>query len=101
MIRMNGRTRREGGVFLLPGLLFGGMFGLYAILAVLNVARIVIGAVFFGLGTAFAGIQYAAGAVFSGMGSGFGNVGGLIAGIVIGIALFNWLKKRNTEQTNE
>ena len=43
---MNGRNRRGmgGGLFLFPGLLFGGLFGIYAILAVLNVAGVVIGA---------------------------------------------------------
>ena len=69
---MNGRNRRGmgGGLFLLPGLLFGGLFGIYAVLAVLNVAGIVIGAVVSGLAAAFSGLLSAAGAVFSGVGEG-------------------------------
>ncbi len=87
---MNGRNRRGmgGGLFLLPGLLFGGFFGIYAILAVLNVAGVVIGAVLSGLGAAFFGILSAFGSVFSGVSEGIGNIGGLAVGIVLGLSLY-------------
>jgi len=94
---MNGRNRRGGGLFLLPGILCGGFFGIYVILAVLNVAGIVIGTVFSGLAAAFSGIIGAIGSVFEGIGTGIGSIGGVIAGIVIGIVLFNWLKNRKAQ----
>ena len=77
---MNGRNRRGmgGGLFLLPGLLFGGLFGIYAVLAVLNVAGIVIGAVVSGLAAAFSGLLSAAGAVFSGVGEGIRTCGTVV-----------------------
>ena len=83
-----GRNRRGmgGGLFLIPGLLFG----VYAILAVLNVAGIVIGAVFSGLAAAFTGILSAAGSVFSGIGTSTG----LPIGITLGIVLFYWIRNR-------
>lgn len=101
---MNGRNRRGmgGGLFLLPGLLFGGIFGIYAILAVLNVAGTVIGAVFSGLAAAFSGILSAAGSVFSGIGEGISNTGGLVIGIVLGLGLFYVIRNhRNAQKTKE
>ena len=62
-----------GGLFLVPGILFGGLFGLYAILAVLNVAGVVISAVLSGLAHVFAGLIEAFGSVFSGIFSGTGT----------------------------
>ena len=96
---MNDRNRRGGGLFLLPGLLFGGFFGIYVILAVLNVADIVIGTVFSGLAAVFSGVIGAVGSVFSGIGSGIGNAGGVIAGIVIGILLFNRIRNRKNAKS--
>lgn len=93
---MNGRNRRGmgGGLFLLPGLLFGGLFGIYAVLAVLNVAGIVIGAVVSGLAAAFSGLLSAAGAVFSGVGEGIGSIGSVVIGIAIGLWLVNMIRNR-------
>lgn len=92
---MNGRNRRGGGgLFLLPGLLFGGFFGIYVILALLNVAVIVIGAVFSGLAAAFSGILGA-------VGSGIGTAGSVIVGIVIGYVLFTRLKNRIAQNRAE
>lgn len=93
---MNGRNRRGmgGGLFLLPGLLFGGLFGIYAVLAVLNVAGIVIGAVVSGLAAAFSGLLSAAGAVFSGIGEDIGSIGSVVIGIAIGLWLVNMIRNR-------
>jgi len=79
-----------GGLFLIPGILFG----IYAILAVLNVAGIVIGAVFSGLAAAFSGVISGIRGIFSGAGS----IGGLIAGIVIGILLFYYFRNRKMKE---
>ena len=90
---MNGRNRRGmgGGLFLLPGLLFGGLFGIYAILAVLNAACIVIGAV-------FSGIINAVGSVFT---EGFGNTGGLAIGMVIGLVGYYVIRRRKNGTADE
>ena len=92
---MNGRNRRGmgGGLFLLPGILFGGFFGIYVILAVLNVAGVVIGAVFSGLAAAFSGVVNGIVSVFSDIGS----TGTLIVGIVIGLALYFHIRRRKSE----
>ena len=95
MFWMNGR--RGGGLFLIPGLLFG----IYVILAVLNVAGIVIGAVFSGLAAAFSGIFGAVGSVLSGVGSGIGFTGSLIAGIVIGVVLYFRIRRQRNETAEE
>ena len=93
---MNGRNRRGmgGGLFLLPGLLFGGLFGIYAILAVLNVAGIVIGAVFSGLAAVFSGILGEVGFVSEGL----GNIGGLVIGIVLGLVAYNVIRNHRNAQ---
>ena len=100
---MNGRNRRGmgGGLFLFPGLLFGGLFGIYAILAVLNVAGVVIGAVFSGLAAAFSAVIGGVGSVFSGIGAELGSVGGLVGGVVIGLLLFFWIRSRKARKTAE
>ena len=58
----------------------GILFILYVITAVINVIGVVIGAV-------FSGAAFMLGEVFSGE--------GLVIGIVIGLVLYFWLKKRN------
>ena len=85
---MNGRNRRGmgGGLFLLPGLMFGGIFGIYAILAVLNVAGLVIGTVFSVLAEVFSGV---------------GSIGGLAIGIVLGLGLFYAIRSRKIQKTEE
>ena len=88
MFRM-GRSGR-GGLFLLPGILFG----IYAISAVLNVAGVIIGTVFSGLATAFSGVMNGIESAFSGVGS----TGGLIAGVVIGFALFYCFRSRKMKE---
>ena len=62
------------------GAIIGIVFGLYAVVAVINVIGAVIGAV-------FSGAAFMLGEVF------FGE--GLVIGIVIGLVLYFWLKKRN------
>ena len=89
--------RPMGGLFLFPGILFGGLFGLYAMLAVLNIAGVVIGTVFSVLGAAFAGIVSGIGSLFSGIGS----AGGLIAGIVIGLVGYYLIRSRKAQNAEE
>ena len=84
------RRRGMGGFFLIPSILFG----IYAILAVLNVAGIVIGTVFSGLAAAFSGVIRGISGIFSGVGS----TGGLIAGVVIGVALFYYFRNRKMKE---
>ena len=82
--------RGMGGFFLIPGILFG----IYAILAVLNVAGIVIEAVFSGLAAVFSGVISGISGIFSGVGS----AGGLIAGVVIGVVLFYYFHSRKMKE---
>ena len=79
-----------GGFFLIPGILFG----VYAIYAVLNIAGIVIGTVFSGMAFAFSGVISGINGIFSGVGS----AGGLIAGVVIGVALFYYFRNRKMKE---
>ena len=67
------------------GMIVGILFGLYVIAAVINVVGVIIGAVFSGVGTLLGGIFSAA---FSGE--------GILIGIVIGLAWYFSMKKRNT-----
>ena len=93
--RMHHRGYRPmGGLFLFPGILFGGLFGLYVILAVLNVAGVIAGAVFSGIGAAIGGIVSGIGSVFAGTVSGLLSDGGIAAGIVLGIALYYYIRRR-------
>ena len=62
------------------GAIIGIVFGLYAVVAVINMIGVVIGAV-------FSGAVFMLGEVFSGE--------SLVIGIVIGLVLYFWLKKRN------
>ncbi|MBQ6514218.1 MAG: hypothetical protein IJI09_05785 [Clostridia bacterium] len=62
------------------GAIIGILFGLYAVVAVINVIGVVIRAV-------FSGAAFMLGEVFSGE--------GLVIGMVIGLVLYYWLKKRN------
>ena len=82
MFRM-GKNHRGGGLFMLPGLLFGGLFGIYAMFAVLNVAGVIIGAVFSGMAAAFSRVMSGIVPIVSDIRS----MGGLMIGIVLGIAL--------------
>ena len=63
------------------GAIIGILFGLYVIAAVINVIGVVIGAV-------FSGATFILAEVFSGE--------GIALGIAIGLALYFWLKRRNT-----
>ena len=62
------------------GAMIGILFGLYVILAVINVIGVVVGAV-------FSGASFLLAEVFSGE--------GIAAGIAIGLVLYFRLKKRN------
>ena len=75
-----------GGLFILPALMFGGWIVLAVLGSILALAGSIIGGVFEGLGSLASG-------VFSG--------GGLVIGIVLGLALFFSLKKRNAAKEEE
>ena len=75
------------------GMIVGILFGLYMIAAVINVVGVIIGAVFSGIGSLIGGIFFLTEAAFTGE--------GLVVGIVLGILLFYWLKRRNAAARNE
>ena len=84
------RHRRSGSflgsLFILPALMFGGWIAIAVIGGVLGLIGSIIGGVFSGLASLASG-------AFSG--------GSVAAGVVIGLALYFWLKKRNTESQDE
>ena len=84
------RHRRSGSflgsLFILPALMFGGWIAIAVIGGVLGLIGSIIGGVFSGLASLTSG-------AFSG--------GSVAAGVVIGLALYFWLKKRNTESQDE
>lgn len=84
------RHRRSGSflgsLFILPALMFGGWIAIAVIGGVLGLIGSIIGGVFSGLASLASG-------AFSG--------GSVAAGIVIGLALYFWLKKRNAESQDE
>ena len=75
-----------GGLFILPALMFGGWIVVAVLGGILGLAGSIIGGVFEGLGSLASG-------AFTGS--------GLVMGIVIGLALYFWLKKRNTVKEEE
>ena len=75
-----------GGLFILPALMFGGWVVVAVLGGILGLVGSIIGGVFEGLGSLASG-------AFSGS--------GLVIGIVIGLALYFWLKKRNTAKEEE
>mgnify|MGYP007101828245 FL=1 len=75
-----------GGLFILPALMFGGWIVVAVLGRILGLVGTIIGGVFEGLGALAEG-------AFSG--------NGLVLGIVIGLALYFWMKKRNTARTEE
>ena len=84
------RHRRSGSflgsLFILPALMFGGWIAIAVIGGVLGLIGSIIGGVFSGLASLASG-------AFSG--------GSVAAGVVIGLALYFWLKKRNAESQDE
>ena len=89
MIFGDDRHRRNGsfpgGLLILPALMFGGWFAIAVIGGVLGLAGSIIGGIFSGLASLASG-------AFSGI--------GVVIGIVIGLALYFRLKKRD-ETTEE
>lgn len=89
MIFGDDRHRRNGsfpgGLLILPALMFGGWFAIAVIGGVLGLAGSIIGGIFSGLTSLASG-------AFSGT--------GVVIGIVIGLALYFRLKKRD-ETTEE
>ena len=75
------------------GMVVGILFGLYVITTLINLVGVVIGAV-------FSGISFLISEVFSLTNAAFTS-DGLAAGIVFGIILFCWLKKRNAAAQHE
>ena len=90
MIFGGNRHRRSGSflgsLFILPALMFGGW-----------IAIAVIGGVFALIGSVIGGIFSEVTSLASGVFSG----SGVVIGIVIGLILFSWLKKRNAPQEKE
>ena len=84
------RHRRNGSflgsLFILPALMFGGWIVVAVLGGILGLVGSIIGGVFEGLGSLASG-------AFTGS--------GLVIGIVIGLALYFWLKKRNTVKEEE
>ena len=84
------RHRRSGSflgsLFILPALMFGGWIAIAVIGGVLGLIGSIIGGVFSGLASLASG-------AFSG--------GSVAAGVVIGLALYFWMKKRNVESQDE
>ena len=85
-----GNRRRNGsfpgGLFLLPALMFGGWIVIAVVGGVLSLMGSVIGGI-------FTGLEALASGVFSGS--------GVLGGIVIGLALFFGLKKKNEARKEE
>ena len=75
-----------GGLLLLPALIFGGW-----------VARAVIGGVFSLIATVIGGVFSGLASIASGIFSGHG----LVIGIIIGIALYYYTRRRNNETAEE
>ena len=98
---MNGRNRRSGGIFLLPGILLGGLFSFWAVAAVLNVAGVVIGAVISALAAAFSGVAYGIGAAFDAVFSGAGAATGLPVGIALGLALVACIRRQKAKSADD
>lgn len=85
-----GNRRRNdgfiGSLFLLPALMFGGWTAIAVIGGVLSLIGSVIGGIFSGLTSLASG-------VFSGS--------GLVIGIVIGLALYYYIRRQKSETTEE
>ena len=86
-----------GGLPLFPGVTLGGLVGLLALFAVLNVAGLVAGTVFTGLAAVFSFVLRTIDYVFSGIRL---HVS-LPIGIVIGLALYFSLRRRNARSGAE
>lgn len=86
-----------GGLPLFPGVMLGGLVGLLALFAVLNVAGLVAGTVFTGLAAVFSFVLRTIDYVFSGIRL---HVS-LPIGIVIGLALYFSLRRRNARSGAE
>ena len=76
-----------GGLFIVPALVFGGWIAVAVLCGVLGLVGTIIGGVF------AEGLGFLASGAFTGS--------GLVIGIVIGLALYFWLKKRNTAEEEE
>ncbi len=75
-----------GSLFILPALMFGGWIVVAVLSSILGLVGSIIGGVFEGLGSLASG-------AFSG--------GGLVIGIVIGLALYFFIRKRKNEAAEE
>ena len=75
-----------GGLFILPALMFGGWIVVAVLGGILGLVGSIIGGVFEGLGSLASG-------AFTG--------GGLVIGIVIGLALYFFIRRRKNETTEE
>ncbi len=82
-----GNRRRNGSfigsLFLLPALMFGGWIAVISLAGVFALFGTMIGGVFGGLDA---------------LAEGAFSVSGLVPGIILGLLLYFWLKKRNAAQ---
>ena len=85
MIAGNNHRRESfpAGLFLLPALMFGGWIAVIALAGVFALFGTMIGGVFGGLDA---------------LAEGAFSVSGLVPGIILGLLLYFWLKKRNAAQ---
>ena len=97
--RMNRRPRGWGILLLLPVLMFSGWMILAVIGGIFGAVIMLLGSLLGGAVSIFEGL----GSVGSGIFSGLTSVGSIAIGIIIGVALYFRLKKRNrnTEQKEE
>ena len=75
-----------GGLFILPALMFGGWIVLAVLGGVLGLFGMIVGGI-------FSGLSAVTETVFSGS--------GLAIGVVLGLALYLWMKKRNAAKEEE
>ena len=86
-----------GGLFLVPGILFGGSSAFTRFL----LAGVVISAVLSGLAYVFTGLIEAFGSVFSGIFSGTAAIGSVIIGVVLGLIGYRMLRDRKARKAAE
>ena len=91
MITGDNRRRRNaggllGGLFLLPALMFGGWIVLAVLGGVLGLFGMIVGGI-------FSGLSAVTETVFSGS--------GFAIGVVLGLALYFWMKKKNAAKEEE
>ena len=95
--RMNRRPMGLGILFLLPALMFGGWMILAVIGGVFGAVIMLLGSLLGGAISIFEGL----GSVVSDIFSGLTSVGGIAIGVVIGLALYYYIRRRRSNATHE